>query len=74
MTSGDPARLTPARRRLVPGEPEAGGYRRLVGDERYWHPEPGADDDLPKARYGFPGAGTAADRNVILTVDWPRGR
>ncbi len=41
--------------------PDSGDLGRYEGvaaasvrDERYWHPEPGADDDLPRSRYGFP--------------------
>jgi hypothetical protein len=141
--------MTTDRRRLVPGEAEGGGYRRLVpsdgetscapyidllnggevrpdsgdprryegvagkdvDDERYWHPD-GGGPDLPRTRYGFPeapgvlaaagrpfraalarelaasdwqvrdqiaadggagaGAGTVADRNVVLPIGWPR--
>ena len=64
---------------VVPDSGDLGKYEGVaapaVADERYWHPEGGADD-LPRARYGFPsvpgvlGAARHPFRATGLALPW----
>jgi metallophosphoesterase (TIGR03767 family) len=64
---------------VVPDSGDLGKYEGVaapaVEDERYWHPEGGAED-LPRARYGFPsvpgvlGAARRSFRSAGLGLPW----